>query len=87
MHALPSASSLRRIPFHGCLSTRDAVRNVSLSGRVGANADGADAWVHYRARCAATEVAFRRGQHADVPVLGDDRRPVSRKVDRGEGLR
>ena len=35
-----------------------------------------------RAGDAASEIALGRSQHPHVPVLGDDRRPVSREVDR-----
>src|SRR5204862_6192202 len=49
--------------------------------RIRTGADEPDARVLDRAGDAAAEVAFRRHQHADVPVLGDDRGPVAGEVD------
>ena len=80
---------LCRVPLHGCLCAIRFVWNVSFKSRVRADADGANvgwnrfAWKFYRASRAATEVAFGRREHANVPIFGDHRCPISGQINRG----
>src|SRR5437899_1969300 len=78
---------LRRIPFEGGLSARGVVWNIALQSRVSSDADRTAVRVHDRAGWAGAEVPFGRSQHTRVPVFGNDRRPVSREVDRSTRLR
>ncbi len=78
---------LCRIPFHRFLSGRGFVRDVALRRGVRTGADEPDARILDRAGDAAAEIAFRRHEHADVPVLGDHRGPVAGEVDRSDRLR
>src|SRR5262245_12838457 len=81
-----------RIPRHGYLSGLGFIGDVAFEGRIWPDADGSIGRMsiarhRYGAPRATTEVASWRREHAHVPVFSDDRRPVSRDVDRSRRFR
>ncbi len=75
------------IPFQGSLSALGLVGDVSVFGGIDAEADRASAARNHNGSGRAdAEVAFRGGEHAQVPILGDDGGPVAGQIDRGHRL-